>query len=103
MKVKNAVNFIGEFEHALAGEADRVGADGVVCGHIHHAVIGEREGIEYINTGDWVESCTAVVEEHDGRLRLIDWADITRRRLIEAGAEGHDSGSKAGKQAAKAA
>lgn len=82
MKVKEAVNFIGEFEHALSHEAVRVGADGVVCGHIHHAVIGVREGIEYINTGDWVESCTAVVENHDGVLELIDWAEVTRLRMI---------------------
>ena len=82
MKVKGAVNFIGEFEHALSHEAVRVGADGVVCGHIHHAMIGVREGIEYINTGDWVESCTAVVENHDGVLELIDWAEVTRLRMI---------------------
>jgi len=56
LKVKEAVNFIGEFEQALSGEAARVGVDGVVCGHIHHAVIGTRHGVEYINTGDWVES-----------------------------------------------
>ncbi len=80
LKVKEAVNFIGEFEHALAGEASRVGVDGVVCGHIHHAVIGVREGIEYVNTGDWVESCTAIVEHHDGRFELIDWADTVRER-----------------------
>lgn len=86
LKVKEAVNFIGEFEQALSGEAARVGADGVVCGHIHHAVIGMREGIEYINTGDWVESCTAVVENHDGTLELIDWAEHTRRARREAGA-----------------
>lgn len=80
LKVKEAVNFIGEFEHALAGEANRVGVDGVVCGHIHHAVIAVREGIEYVNTGDWVESCTAIVEHHDGRFELIDWADTVRER-----------------------
>ncbi len=82
LKVKEAVNFIGEFEQALSKEAVEVGADGVVCGHIHHAVIGIREGIEYINTGDWVESCTAVVENHDGKLELIDWAQVTRERMI---------------------
>jgi UDP-2,3-diacylglucosamine pyrophosphatase LpxH len=79
LKVKEAVNFIGDFEQALAMEAVRAGADGVVCGHIHHAVIGMRHGVEYINTGDWVESCTAIVEHHDGRLELIDWAQKTRQ------------------------
>ncbi len=83
LKVKEAVNFIGEFEQALSGEAQRIGVDGVVCGHIHHAVIGVREGIEYINTGDWVESCTAVVENHDGRLELIDWTEVTRQRMAK--------------------
>ena len=85
LKVKNAVNFIGEFEKALAHEATKNGVDGVVCGHIHHAAIGEREGVRYINTGDWVESCTAIVEDHDGTISLIDWAEVTRSRRLEAG------------------
>ena len=82
LKVKDAVSFIGEFERALAREANEIGVDGVVCGHIHHAVIGDREGIQYINTGDWVESCTAVAEDHDGTLSLIDWAEISRGRIV---------------------
>ena len=82
---EEAVNFIGEFELALSGEAARSGADGVMCGHIHHAVIGTRHGIEYINTGDWVESCTAVVEHHDGRLELVEWT--TLRPVIETATE----------------
>jgi len=78
LKVKNAVNFIGEFEKTLAMEAKRHDADGVICGHIHHAVIDDRLGIRYINCGDWVESCTAVVEHHDGRFEIIDWSrDMT--------------------------
>jgi UDP-2,3-diacylglucosamine pyrophosphatase LpxH len=86
--VKNAVNFIGEYEKALAGEARRSGVDGVVCGHIHHAVIEDRGGVAYVNTGDWVESCTAVVEEKDGTLRLIDWAEVTRTRMRELARRG---------------
>jgi UDP-2,3-diacylglucosamine pyrophosphatase LpxH len=62
------------FESALANEARRRGFDGVVCGHIHHAEMREVQGVLYINDGDWVESCTALVEHHDGRLELIDWA-----------------------------
>ena len=73
LKVKNAVNFIGAFEQALAGEARRRGADGVICGHIHHAVIRENGGIPYINCGDWIESCTAVVEHFDGRFEIVKW------------------------------
>ena len=47
----------------------------MICGHIHHAVIAERAGIQYCNTGDWVESCTAIVETPEGRLELIRWAE----------------------------
>jgi UDP-2,3-diacylglucosamine pyrophosphatase LpxH len=73
LKVKNAVQYIAEFETALARAAAEEGVDGVVCGHIHHAEMREIEGILYCNDGDWVESCTALVEHHDGRLELIDW------------------------------
>ena len=72
-KVKNAVDFIGDFETTLASEAKRIGADGVVCGHIHHATIKPLEGITYMNCGDWVESCTAVAETHDGQFEVIVW------------------------------
>ena len=73
LQVKHAVNFIGEFQHFVAEEARRQKVDGVICGHIHHAVMEDIEGIRYINTGDWVESCTAVVEHFDGRMELIKW------------------------------
>jgi UDP-2,3-diacylglucosamine pyrophosphatase LpxH len=73
LKVKNAVNFIGEYEKTLAAEARRRGVDGVICGHIHHAVIRDDAGLSYINCGDWVESCTAVVEHFDGRFEIIRW------------------------------
>jgi UDP-2,3-diacylglucosamine pyrophosphatase LpxH len=72
LKVKNAVNFIGEFERTLACEARRRGADGVICGHIHHATVRTETDMVYVNCGDWVESCTAVVEHFDGRLEIID-------------------------------
>jgi len=83
LKVKNAVSFIGAFEQALLTEAKRVGADGVVCGHIHHATIRDDLGVRYINTGDWVESCTAIVEHHDGRIEMIRWADIASQYAVE--------------------
>jgi UDP-2,3-diacylglucosamine pyrophosphatase LpxH len=73
LKVKNAVNFIGEYEKTLAAEARRRGVDGVICGHIHHAVIRDDGGLSYINCGDWVESCTAVVEHFDGRFEIVKW------------------------------
>ena len=73
------MNFIGDYEAVLADEAKRGGFDGIVCGHIHKAELKYIDGIRYVNCGDWVESCTAIVEEQDGTLRLIDWARITRR------------------------
>ena len=78
-KVKNAVNYIGAFEQALAAEARRHDADGVICGHIHYAVIRDEGGIRYMNCGDWVESCTALVEHEDGRFEIITWANPLRR------------------------
>ena len=74
-KVKRAVSYVGDFEMAVAREARKRGAQGVVCGHIHHAEIREIEGILYCNDGDWVESLTALVEHFDGRLEIIDRGD----------------------------
>ena len=79
-KVKNAVQFIDNYEHAVASEARRRGVDGVVCGHIHHAEIRTIDGVLYCNDGDWVESCTALVEDFDGRLRIVHWAEEHARR-----------------------
>ena len=72
-KVKRAVNFISDFEAAVAHECRRRGYDGAVCGHIHHAEIRDIDGFAYHNCGDWVESCTALVEEADGTMRILDW------------------------------
>ena len=79
-KVKNAVGFIGDFEKALADEARRQNVQGIVCGHIHHAQMREVDGILYCNDGDWVESCTALVEHHDGQLELLRWALLKAAR-----------------------
>jgi UDP-2,3-diacylglucosamine pyrophosphatase LpxH len=78
-QVKEAVKAIDRFETALADDAHRRGFDGVVCGHIHHAEMRMVNGVMYLNDGDWVESCTALVEHHDGRLELIDW--VARNKL----------------------
>jgi len=72
-QVKEAVKAIDRFELALANEARRRGLDGVVCGHIHHAEMRTVQGVLYMNDGDWVESCTALVEHADGRFELVDW------------------------------
>jgi len=75
-KVKKAVEFISHFEDAVVREAHQRGAQGVICGHIHTPDNREIDGIHYLNDGDWVESCTALVEHFDGRFEIISWADI---------------------------
>lgn len=70
-EVKNVVGFIGKFESEVARYARRYSVDAVMCGHIHTAAVREIEGITYYNTGDWIESCTAIVEHHDGRMELL--------------------------------
>ncbi|MBI5165816.1 MAG: UDP-2,3-diacylglucosamine diphosphatase [Magnetospirillum sp.] len=76
-RVKNAVQYMANYEHAVAEEARRHGVDGVVCGHIHHAEMRDIDGILYCNDGDWVESCTALVEHADGRLEILDWLSLS--------------------------
>jgi len=83
-KVKNAVNYIGEFEKTLVLEARRAGTDGVICGHIHHAAIHDDFDVTYINCGDWVESCTAIAEHADGRFEIIAWTAMSPREGTEA-------------------
>jgi UDP-2,3-diacylglucosamine pyrophosphatase LpxH len=77
-RVKNAVQYIGQFEEVVAREAAHRGVDGVVCGHIHCAEIREIGAITYYNDGDWVESCTALIEAKDGTMSIIDWAEQKR-------------------------
>ena len=80
-QVKEAVKAIDRFEGALANEAKRRGLQGVICGHIHHAELRRTNGVQYMNCGDWVESCTALVEHPDGRFALVDWAATQRLSL----------------------
>lgn len=83
-RVKSAVNQIGDFEKALADEARKRKAQGVICGHIHRAASHDFDGIHYLNTGDWVESCTAIVETETGEFQHIDWLKIDAARRREA-------------------
>jgi UDP-2,3-diacylglucosamine pyrophosphatase LpxH len=91
-QVKAAVNFVERYEHSLAAEARRRAVAGVVCGHVHKPEIRTIEGVQYYNDGDWVESCSALVEHWDGRLELLHWArqrqfdPFTVRRPVAAGA-----------------
>ena len=79
-RIKSAVNVIGDFESMLSGEARRRGVEGVICGHIHHAQSSTIDTIHYLNCGDWVESCTAIVEHDDGRFEVIRWLDVVKAR-----------------------
>lgn len=82
-RVKDAVSFIHDFEAAVTREARRRGCDGVICGHIHKAAIAEVDGVAYLNDGDWVESCTALVEHSDGRFEILEWARLRDWSMLE--------------------
>ena len=81
-RVKNAVQLVCSFEEAVAREALSRGFDGVVCGHIHCAEIRDFNGITYYNDGDWVESCTALTEDAQGVMAVLDWAHECRERAV---------------------
>jgi UDP-2,3-diacylglucosamine pyrophosphatase LpxH len=83
-KVKNAVAYIADFEQAMAEVARQRGLDGIICGHIHHPEIRDIDGVVYCNDGDWVESCSALVEHFDGRMEILDWADLRGLSPLEA-------------------
>jgi hypothetical protein len=78
-KVKNAVQYIGNYEAAVARAAKQRDVEGVVCGHIHRAEISRVDGLLYLNCGDWVESCTALVETAAGEIELVAWLDERRQ------------------------
>ena len=81
-KTKQAVEYVGRFERALSDEARRRQVDGVICGHVHTAEMKDMLGVRYINDGDWVESCTALVEHTSGELELINWIEYTRQATV---------------------
>ncbi|MDP2699641.1 UDP-2,3-diacylglucosamine diphosphatase [Thalassospira sp.] len=91
-RVKNAVQFICDFETAVAHEAAKRKVDGVVCGHIHHAEKRMIGDVLYCNDGDWVESCTALVEDASGKLELLYWAEI-RQMAMSHSSESRDRDS----------
>ena len=83
--VLQAVSFISDFETAVARTAAHRGLDGVICGHIHTAALRKIENVTYINCGDWVDSCTAVVEHMDGRMELVRWEPQVDAALEDSG------------------
>lgn len=86
-RIKKAVQFISQYEQFLALRCHQAGYDGVVCGHIHHAEIKNLAGVQYFNDGDWVESCTALVEDFDGQMHLVHWGPdglpVDQRPLLD--------------------
>jgi UDP-2,3-diacylglucosamine pyrophosphatase LpxH len=83
-KVKDALNYVQSFEQALAAEATRRHAAGVICGHVHQASIRDFPAARYVNCGDWVESCSAAVEHFDGTLEIVSWKADAGRALAGA-------------------
>jgi len=81
-RVKNAVQFVSDYADAIVAEACRRQVDGVVCGHIHQAEIRTIGGVLYCNDGDWVESCSALVEHFDGRLEIVRWVELNALDLL---------------------
>jgi UDP-2,3-diacylglucosamine pyrophosphatase LpxH len=88
-KVKTAVSFIFDFEDSVVRHARERGVDGVVCGHIHAAALREIDGIIYLNCGDWVDSCTAIVEHRCGRMELVRWESPASGQAHERLAHAH--------------
>ncbi len=83
-RVKNAVEYVSDYADAIAAEARKRGVDGIVCGHIHQAEMREIDGVLYCNDGDWVESCSALVEHYDGRLEILHWMELRALDPLEA-------------------
>jgi len=84
-KVKKAVSFISDYEKTLAHECQKRDMQGVVCGHIHHPEVSMIGDIQYANSGDWVESCSALVEDQQGQLEIIYWdKEINKMPKAEA-------------------
>lgn len=77
-KVKGALQFIFDFEDSVMHHARERGLDGVICGHIHWATIKDINGLQYINCGDWVDSCTAIIEHDNGELELVRWRGVEK-------------------------
>jgi UDP-2,3-diacylglucosamine pyrophosphatase LpxH len=90
LRLRHAARYMEAFEHAAARAAAQQELDGIVCGHIHRAEMREIDGVLYCNDGDWIESCTAMVEDSSGRISLWSWADarqqVAREKLVEVAA-----------------
>jgi UDP-2,3-diacylglucosamine pyrophosphatase LpxH len=88
--VKRAVNYVNSFEEMMAMHTRKRGCQGVVCGHIHTPAVKPLEELMYYNSGDWVESCTALLEYDDGHIELVNFdydlaepANLAEARMVE--------------------
>lgn len=81
--VKKSVNFINDYETVLSTHAMKNGYDGIICGHIHKAEMKDVDGVKYLNCGDWVESCTAIVETKKGEWKIIYWTPKISNEIKE--------------------
>lgn len=86
-KVKNAAQYINRFETAVAHEAHKRKVDGLICGHIHKSNLRDIDGVRYCNTGDWVESCTALVEHRSGEMEILHWTAEMHKRTQNISAD----------------
>jgi len=93
-RVKKAVDFIFEFEKNLAVYCKKRGFDGVICGHIHHPEIKDIDGVVYMNDGDWVESCSALVEHYDGRWEIVTWTKERDDVVTDSGGSTHKQSTR---------
>jgi UDP-2,3-diacylglucosamine pyrophosphatase LpxH len=82
-RVKAAVSIISNFEESVTRECRRRGFDGVICGHIHHAEIRTINKVTYHNCGDWVDSCTALAEDLNGRITVVKPATTRRSNVTQ--------------------
>lgn len=94
-RVKSAVNYVSSFEDHIAALAERKGCTGVICGHIHTPADKQIGSVHYLNSGDWVESLTAIVEHHDGRMELIEFSEFCRAIPMAAPAPGAPAAASA--------
>jgi UDP-2,3-diacylglucosamine pyrophosphatase LpxH len=93
LTIRTAMNALNHADELLVTEARRLDVDGVICGHTHHPADRQLDGLRYLNTGDWVESCTCVVEQMDGQVVMVRWGDFgtvphTAPQMTAAAADG---------------
>ncbi len=93
-QAKGAVRYVTQYEEAMVRLARQAGVEGVICGHIHRAEIRTVQGFEYLNCGDWVESCTALAEDFEGNIHLLRLDDSKNTPLNDPAVDGDSSADR---------